>query len=179
MEASEKKWFVMRDLKRRNSNSLAIHDLGNAGLEVFTPMTQMIMTIGGQRQRRDVPVIQDLLFVHEAKDAIDPYVEMYPTLQYRYLFGKTKDEPMTVRNDEMERFIFAVGNTEAPKFYRPGELTETMYGRKVRIMGGMLDQYEGRLLSVKGMRKRRLIVELPGLITAAVEVEPDYIQIIK
>lgn len=105
MEASEKKWFVMRDLKRRNSNSLAIHDLGNAGLEVFTPMTQMIMTIGGQRQRRDVPVIQDLLFVHEAKDAIDPYVEMYPTLQYRYLFGKTKDEPMTVRNDEMERFI--------------------------------------------------------------------------
>lgn len=179
MEASEKKWFVMRDLKRRNSNSLAIHDLGNAGLEVFTPMTQMIMTIGGQRQRRDVPVIQDLLFVHEAKDAIDPYVEMYPTLQYRYLFGKTKDEPMTVRNDEMERFIFAVGNTEAPKFYRPGELTESMYGRKVRIMGGMLDHYEGRLLSVKGMRKRRLIVELPGLITAAVEVEPDYIQIIK
>lgn len=179
MEASEKKWFVMRDLKRRNSNSLAIHDLGNAGLEVFTPMTQMIMTIGGQRQRRDVPVIQDLLFVHEAKDIIDPYVEMYPTLQYRYLFGKTKDEPMTVRNDEMEKFIFAVGNTDAPKFYRPGELTETMYGRKVRIMGGMLDQYEGRLLSVKGMRKRRLIVELPGLITAAVEVEPDYIQIIK
>lgn len=179
MEASEKKWFVMRDLKRRNSNSLAIHDLGNAGLEVFTPMTQMIMTIGGQRQRRDVPVIQDLLFVHEAKDAIDPYVEMYPTLQYRYLFGKTKDEPMTVRNDEMEKFIFAVGNTEAPKFYRPGELTESMYGRKVRIMGGMLDHYEGRLLSVKGMRKRRLIVELPGLITAAVEVEPDYIQIIK
>lgn len=179
MEASEKKWFVMRDLKRRNSNSLAIHDLGNAGLEVFTPMTQMIMTIGGQRQRRDVPVIQDLLFVHEAKDAIDPYVEMYPTLQYRYLFGKTKDEPMTVRNDEMEKFIFAVGNTDAPKFYRPGELTESMYGRKVRIMGGMLDQYEGRLLSVKGMRKRRLIVELPGLITAAVEVEPDYIQIIK
>lgn len=179
MEASEKKWFVMRDLKRRNSNSLAIHDLGNAGLEVFTPMTQMIMTIGGQRQRRDVPVIQDLLFVHEAKDAIDPYVEMYPTLQYRYLFGKTKDEPMTVRNDEMEKFIFAVGNTDAPKFYRPGELTESMYGRKVRIMGGMLDHYEGRLLSVKGMRKRRLIVELPGLITAAVEVEPDYIQIIK
>lgn len=179
MEASEKKWFVMRDLKRRNSNSLAIHDLGNAGLEVFTPMTQMIMTIGGQRQRRDVPVIQDLLFIHEAKDAIDPYVEMYPTLQYRYLFGKTKDEPMTVRNDEMEKFIFAVGNTDAPKFYRPGELTESMYGRKVRIMGGMLDQYEGRLLSVKGMRKRRLIVELPGLITAAVEVEPDYIQIIK
>lgn len=169
----------MRDLKRRNANSLAIHDLGNAGLEVFTPMKEMIMTVGGRRQRRDVPVIQDLLFVHETKETIDPYVDTYRTLQYRYIYGKTKDEPMTVRDEDMERFIFAVGHTEAPKFYNPGELTEVMYGKKVRITGGLLDQYEGRLLSVKGMRKRRLIVELLGLITAAVEVEPEFIQIIK
>lgn len=168
----------MRDLKRRNSNTLAVYDLEKAGLEVFTPMTQMIMTIGGRRQRRNVPVIQDLLFVHEAKETIDCYVEKYHTLQYRYLFGKTKDEPMTVREEEMERFIFAVGHTEAPKYYRPGELTETMYGKKVRIVGGLLDQYEGRLLSLKGMRKRRLILELSGIITAAVEVEPDFIQIV-
>ena len=179
MESHEKQWFVMRDLKRRNSNSLAIHDLAAAGLEVFTPMTQMIMTIGGRRQRRDVPVIQDLLFVHEAKETLDSLVDKYRTLQYRYLFGRTKDVPMTVRDDEMERFIHAVGDTETTKFYKPGELTDSMYGKKVRIMGGRLDQYEGRLLSVKGMRKRRLIVELPGLITAAVEVEPDFIQIIK
>lgn len=179
MPLPEKQWFVMRDLKRRNSNSLSINELEKAGLEVFTPMTQMIMTIGGRRQRRDVPVIQDLLFVHEAKPLLDPYVESSPTLQYRYLLGKTKNSPMTVRDDEMQRFIFAVTHDDAPKFYRPGEITDSMYGKKVRIVGGALDQYEGRLLSVKGMRKRRLIVEIPGLITAAVEVEPDYIQLIK
>ena len=77
----------MRDLKRRNANSLAVHELAKAGLEVFTPMTQMIMTIGGRRQRRDVPVIQDLLFVHETKAALDQHVERNPTLQYRYQFG--------------------------------------------------------------------------------------------
>ncbi len=179
IEPTEKHWFVMRDLKRRNSNILAIHVLAKAGREVFTPMTQMIMTIGGRRQRREVPVIQDLLFVHEAREILDPFVAKFPTLQFRYLFGKTKNEPMTVRDGEMERFIFAVNNTEMPLYYKPGEISETMYGKKVRIMGGMLDQYEGRLLSVKGMRKRRLIVELPGLITAAVEIEPDYIQIVK
>lgn len=179
IEPSGKHWFVMRDLRRRNSNTLAVHDLGDAGLEVFTPMTRMIMTIGGRRQRREVPVIQDLLFVHEAKDTLDPFVSRYPTLQYRYLVGKTKDEPMTVRDSDMDRFIRAVADTEEPMYYRPGELTEAMYGSKVRIVGGMLDGYEGRLLSVKGMRKRRLIVELPGLITAAVEVEPDFIQILR
>lgn len=179
METRAKQWFVMRDLRRRNSNTLAIHDLESAGLEVFTPMTQMVMTIGGRRQRREVPVIQDLLFVHEAKETVDPFVALYPTLQYRYVFGKTKDEPMTVRSDEMDRFIFATRSAGTPLFYRPGELTDAMYGKQVRIVGGMLDSYEGRLLSVKGMRKRRLIVELPGLIAAAVEVEPDFIQIVR
>lgn len=176
MESSEKQWFVMRDLKRRNSNVLAIHDLTKAGLEVFTPMRQMIMTIGGRLQRREVPVIQDLLFVYESKDTLDPFVEKFPLLQYRFVFGKSQSEPMTVRKEEMDRFIYAVSNTEAPIFYKPGELTESMYGKTVRIIGGLLDKFEGRLLSVKGMRKRRLIVEIPNLMAAAVEVDPVYIQ---
>lgn len=171
-------WFVMRDLKRRNSNSLAIHDLTKAGLEAFTPMTQMVMRIGGKLQRREVPVIQDLLFVHETKEKLDPIVELFPTLQYRYQRGKTKDEPITVRDEDMERFILAINNTETPIYYKPGELTDSMYGKSVHIHGGQLDGYEGRLLSVKGMRKRRLIVELPGLLSAAVEVEPDFIHLV-
>lgn len=171
-------WFVMRDLKRRNSNSLAIHDLTKAGLEAFTPMTQMVMRIGGKLQRREVPVIQDLLFVHETKEKLDPIVDLFPTLQYRYQRGKTKDEPITVRDEDMERFIFAINNTETPIYYKPGELTDSMYGKSVHIHGGQLDGFEGRLLSVKGMRKRRLVVELPGLLSAAVEVEPDFIHLV-
>lgn len=171
-------WFVMRDLKRRNSNSLAIHDMAKAGLEAFTPMTQMVMRIGGKLQRREVPVIQDLLFIHETKEKLDPIVELSPTLQYRYQRGKTKDDPMTVRNEDMERFIFAVSNQDSPIYYKPGELTDSMYGKTVYIHGGRLNGYEGRLLSVKGMRKRRLIIELPGLLSAAVEVEPDYIHLV-
>lgn len=178
MAPSEKQWFVMRDLKRRNSNSLAIHDLAKAGLEVFTPMTQMVMKIGGKLQRRDVPVIQDLLFIHESKETLDPVVELTPTLQYRYQRGKSKDEPVTVKSGEMERFIFAVNKTETPLYYKPGELTSAMYGKSVLIHGGRLDGYEGRLLSVKGMRKRRLIVELSGILAAAVEVEPDFIHFV-
>ena len=178
MNCSENQWFVMRDRKRRTSNTLAIHDLVKAGMEVFTPMTQMVMKIGGRLQRRDVPVIQDLLFVHEAKELLDLVVERTPTLQYRYQRGKTKDEPTIVRSEEMERFIFAVCNTETPKYYKPGELTGAMYGKSIHMLGGRLNGYEGRLLSLKGLRKRRLIVELPGLLAAAVEVESEFIQII-
>lgn len=178
MDPSEKQWFVMRDLRRRNANTLAVHELAEAGLEVFTPMMQMIMTVRGRRQRREVPVIQDLLFVNEAKDALDPLVEKYPSLQYRYQLGKSINEPMTVRKEDMERFIFAVSNTDSPLYCTPGELTKSMLGKRIRIVGGILDTYEGHLLSLKGMRKRRLIIGLPGIITAAVEVQPEYIQLI-
>ncbi len=178
MTPSEKKWFVMRDLKRRNSNVLAIHELAEAGLEVFTPMTQMILTICGRQQRRSVPVIQDLLFVYESKEVLDSFVDKFPRLQYRFLLGKPKSEPMTVRTKEMNQFMLAVNKTETPLFYKPGELTRAMYGRQVRIVGGLFDKLEGRLLSVKGMRKRRLIIEIPDLISVAVEVSPDFIEFV-
>lgn len=175
MAESDKKWFVMRDLKRRNANVLAVHELRDAGLEVFTPMTQMVMTIGGRRQRRDVPVIQDLLFVREAKPELDYFVARCPYLQYRYQRGRSINEPMTVADSDMQRFILAVTSTQNPLYYTPEELTESMKGKEIKIVGGLLDGMEGRLLSIKGMRKRRLIVEIPDFFVAAVEVEPDFI----
>lgn len=168
----------MRDLKRRNANVLAIHNLTKEGLEVFTPMKQMLMTIGGKRQRREVPVIQDLLFVHETKATLDPMVAKYPNLQYRYQLGKSINEPMVVRDEVMARFMQAVNLSENPVYYKPGELTQSMYGKKIRIVGGPLDSLEGCLLSVKGLRKRCLIVEIPDFIAAYVEVNPEFIQLI-
>lgn len=168
----------MRDLKRRNANVLAIHNLTKEGLEVFTPMKQMLMTIGSKRQRREVPVIQDLLFVHETKATLDPMVAKYPNLQYRYQLGKSINEPMVVRDEVMARFMQAVNLSENPVYYKPGELTQSMYCKKIRIVGGPLDSLEGCLLSVKGLRKRCLIVEIPDFIAASVEVNPEFIQLI-
>ena len=67
----------MRDLTRRNANVMAHHLLREAGLEVFTPMQQIIMTVRGRKQRRDVPVIQDLLFVHESRRCL---TAMWPVI---------------------------------------------------------------------------------------------------
>ena len=85
---------------------------------------------------------------------------------------------MTVGSEEMDRFIFAINNTETPIFYKPGELTKSMYGKYVRVVGGILNNFEGQLLSIKGKRKKHLIIELPSLIAAAVEVNPEFIQIV-
>ena len=53
-----------------------------------------------------------------------------------------------------------------------------MLNRKIRIVGGPLDGYEGTLQTVRGSKVKRLLVELPGLLSVAVEVEPEYIQLV-
>lgn len=176
-ESDRLQWFVMRDLKRRNAKLPAYKLLDGMVKKVFTPMVWMLVTRHGKRVKEQVPFIQDLLFVYDTRQAVDPIVEKYDTVQYRYVRGGYKI-PMTVREADMQRFIDAVNSTENPQYYTPEEITSDMVGRKVRIVGGPLDGYEGNLQKMQGARIKRLFVELPNLLAAAVEVQPEYIQLI-
>ena len=57
-------------------------------------------------------------------------------------------------------------------------MTPEMLGHRIRIVGGPLDGYEGGLLTIRGSKVKRLLVDLPGFLFAGVEVKPDYIQLI-
>ena len=177
-EKTDSQWFVMRDLKRPNAKLPAYQMLGNMGMEVFTPMVWKLAVQRGKRVRKEVPFMQDLLFVHESHEVLDPVVEMTDTLQYRFL-RDGKRTPMTVRDVDMERFKKAVESTDNRYFYTPKEVKPDMIGKKVRIVGGPLDGYEGNLQKMQGSREKRLFIELPNLLTAAVEVQPEFIQIVK
>ena len=85
---------------------------------------------------------------------------------------------MTVADADMERFIHAVSVSKNPKYYLPGELTPSMCGRHIRIVGGPLDGYEGKLLTVRGLKTKRLLVELPEFFSVGVEVNPEYIRLL-
>ncbi len=170
-------WFVMRDLKRANANMPAFKELREMNVEVFTPTKEKITIVRGRKIRKEVPVIQDLLFVYAEREELDPIVEQIPTLQYRYVKGGAYKEAMVVSTEAMERFIYALSVRANPKFFTPEELTPAMYGRTVKIVGSDLNGYEGKLLKLKGSRKKRLMIDIPG-VTAAVEVNPDYIQFV-
>ena len=53
-----------------------------------------------------------------------------------------------------------------------------MRKRQVRIIGGLLDGQTGTLVTTRGSKTKRLLVELPALLVASVEVEPEYIQLV-
>ncbi len=141
-------WFVLRDLTRPNAKRPAYRLLEEKGIEIFTPMRWRLVERKGKRIREEVPLLHDLLFAHTTRACMDPIVEEISTLQYRYLRGGYR-KPMTVGHAEMNRFIRAVHSDDSPRYFLVEELTPAMYGRMIRIEGGPLDGYEGRLLSIR------------------------------
>ena len=170
-------WFAMRDLKRANAQWPAYKMLAGMGFEVYTPMKDKVTVKNGKRIRESVPFMPDLLFVRGARKDLDPVVNGTDTLQYRFMRnGYCK--PMIVRDEEMTRFITAVSNTESVRFYHPDEIKPEMVGRRIRIIGGPLSELEGTLITMRGSKTKRLLVEIPDFLTAGVEVQPEYIKIL-
>lgn len=174
-----KHWYVMRDLKRPNAKLPAYKELADEHLELFTPMQWRVKLEKGKRIREEVPFMQDLLFVHDTREVIDQFVRKIRTLQYRYAKGGGYCQPMIVADLDMECFIRAVRGSENPKYYLPEEINDTMVGRIIRIVGGPFEGYEGRLLTTRGSKIKRLLVELPNFFSVGVEVNPDLIEIIE
>ena len=170
-------WFVMRDLKRANTKHPAYRYFQEKNMEVFTPTKQKLIVKDGQRIIREVPCVPDLLFVHDTRENVDPIVENIPTIQYRWVRNKYR-EPMVVPDAEMERFIHAVNASANPRFYLPEEITPAMVNRRVRIVGGLMDGYEGTLVTVRGSKVKRLLIGIPNVLSVGVEVSPELIQLI-
>ena len=170
-------WFVMRDLTRPNAKLPAYKLLDGLNIRTFTPMVWKLMLNHGKHERRRMPFIHDLLFVYASRAELDSVVETTPMLQYRYLRGGYK-MPMTVRAADMQRFIHAVGLSSSPQYYRPDEVTPSMRNRRLRMSGGNLDGHEGSPIPTRGSKVKRLLVEIPMLLAATVEVETEFIQLL-
>ena len=171
-------WYALRDLKRRHERHPAYEMFEELKMEYFTPMVRRLVVEHGKRVNREEPFLQDLLFVKGTRADLDPIVENTPKLQYRYKLG-ARHTPIIVPTADMERFIFAVRSSASPRFYSLDEVTPAMVDRKIRIIGGLLDGYTGTLVTLRGSKTKRLLVMLPALLAASVEVEPEYIQLIK
>lgn len=174
---TEAKWYALRDLKRPNAIQHAWEMFQYLKMKVFTPKKWVLVTVKGKRKRKEVAFIPDLLFVHETREILDPIIETTATLQYRFRKYGAQDDPIVVPDADMERFIHAVNNSESYRYYLPEEITPAMYGRKIRIVGGPLNGYEGCLLTTRGSKVKRLLVELKGFLAAGIEVDPEYIQL--
>lgn len=182
LEETEIRWYALRDLSRPNAKNpayLALAAYPEMEGRVFTPMVQRVCRDFGKRVVRLVPYVHDLLFAHQSRDVLDPIVERMELLQYRFVRGGRQYEALTVREEEMEQFIRATKEATSVEYYATKEVSPLLYGKKIRIVGGRLDGLQGRLMSKRGSKTKRIILDLEECsLSAAVEVEAEYIQIV-
>lgn len=177
-ERDKIRWFALRDLTRTHSKNPGYKILPEKGIEVFTPMSWKIVIKNGKRKRIETPVLMDLLFAHSSRAQLDEIIENIPTIQYRYARG-AYCQPIIISDVEMEQFIRATTGATNPTFYSPEEVSKLSIGSLVHINGGPLDGVEGKIIKVRGAKKKRILVSIPEFISAVVEIEPENLTILE
>lgn len=170
-------WYAMsapyhRELQARDW-------FADKGIETFVPMRYEIITHrDGVKSRELVPAIHNLLFVHIAPAAMREFKPQIPIVQYLTRPVDGRNEPILVPDSQMSQFI-RVSNTfdDKLRYFSPEELN-LRRGTAVRIIGGPFDGVEGTFVKVQGIRNRRVVVQLTGLLAIAAEVHPDLIQVL-
>ena len=171
------KWYVLGCLSVHHEEKVR-DALRKAGFRSHVPMKYEVKTVRRQEQRTMVPAITGLIFVRATKEALKEYIchKSRESIYMRKSTFSNKQDYLTVPDYAMERFIeFTNIRQEKITYFKPEELN-LKEGEKIRIKGGIYDGYEGTILRLKGKRNKHLVVQIPGVIIAAVELEPELVE---
>ena len=114
------------------------------------------------------------------REELAPIIRKINLLQYRYICGGKQYEAMTVRHKDFEKFKQAVERTDNVEHFSYEEVSLRIYGKQIRIIGGRLNGFEGRLMSKRGSKHKCLLIDLKECnLSAAFQVESEYIQLLK
>jgi transcription antitermination factor NusG len=177
-DRESKVWFAMSAPFRREMEAKRLLDQRN--IENFVPMHYEITgKKGGKKSRELVPVMHNFIFVRTTRSIIQETKRQILILQYYTRPEKGRNVPVIIPEEQMRRFI-AVSETRDEKLvYLKPEEVDLKKGTRVRIHGGPLDGVEGVLLKVKGVRNRRLVVMVEGIVAVATaEIRPDLIEVL-
>lgn len=174
---SEEKWFVLGSLKR--NQELKIRDeLRRDSLECFVPLRYVVKKVKGVRQRMMVPAIPGLMFVKGTEDVLKDAIKFKTFgLYLRKSTFTNKEDYLTVSDHDMQNFIAVTEQAgEHITYFSPEEI-KLQPGDKIRVKGGVFDGREGVIQRIKGKRSKQFIVSIPGVVYAAVELEPEMIEL--
>ncbi len=174
--SEEKTWFsigctsLQKELKVRD-------DARRYGLQAFVPLTYVVKTHRGQKHRALVPAVSKLLFVKGTLEEVKDYIlHAHYVVFIRKSTFSNKEDYLTVPTKAMEDFIAVTENHEEHvTYFRPEEIS-LQEGDKIRIKGGFYDGREGIIMRIKGKRNKNLVVQIPGVLIAAIELSPQMIK---
>ena len=170
-------WFVIGS--RNHMKELQIRDEArNKGLEAFVPVIYAYKVIRGQKQRKLIPAINGIVFVKATTTEMEELIlKSKFTIYPKKSSFSGREEFLTIANREMENFIAVIEKSqENITYFKPDEIPLNP-GDRIRIQGGLYDGREGIIMRIKSKRNKHLVVQIPGLLVAAVELKPELVAI--
>lgn len=174
------KWYVIATRTVRQEEKIR-DELIEAGFRSHVPMRYDTRRVRGQEQRTMVPAIAGLIFARGSYNDLRTYIDEKAKIRFslRKSTFSNKQDYLTVRDSVMERFIeFTNIRQENIVYFKPDEL-DLKAGETIRIKGGFYDGKEATIMRIKGKRNKHYVVQIPGVLAAAIEIKPDMVEIDK
>ena len=176
-DENEQFWFVMGS--KNHMKELQIRDEARTkGLEACVPITYAYKTVRGEKQRKLVPAINGYIFVKATTKELEQLImNSHYTIFPKKSTFTGRENFLTVPNHDMENFIAIIEKAgEHITYFKPDEISLNP-GDKIRIKGGFYDGHEGIITRIKGKRNKHLVVQIQGILVAAVELKPELVEI--
>ncbi len=151
-------------------------DLNGLSIDSFVPMAYKVSTRNGRRTRILTPVLNNYIFVNATPNEI---FEAKKRITYLRYVMNHENKKVIVPTQQMNNFIQVSSvNDKSALYYLPNEI-DFKDSPRIRIHGGLFDGVEGRYVTIKGKRNRRLYVDIENIIGVTVIVDPELIEVLK
>lgn len=170
-------WFAMSAPYGRVLKAKALLD--SKAVKNFIPMKyEMFCDKAGNKTRKLVPAISNLIFAYTTKETIQSIKQNVPFLQYLIKREDDRNLPIIVPDKQMEQFIKVCETHDEKLLYLAPDEIQLDKGTPVKIIGSAFDGIEGLFVRVKGKRKKQVVVLIQS-VTAVVLAEFDdgYLQV--
>jgi len=170
--APDKRWYVFRVSYGRED--MASDFMVDDGTYTYIAKKMVEKYVGGKRKRYLQTLVPNLLFAYVTDEKAKEYASNKTNLSYLSFYynhfkwdNAKKNPPLTVSDEEMNRFILATCNMNQHLLFVQPSQCHFKGGEQVRVIEGTFAGVEGRVARVAG--QQRVVVSLSniGLISTA------------
>lgn len=158
-------WFAMRCTYSRELKAKALFDA--EGIECFLPMKKdKVLKNADDAKEVLSPAIHNLIFVKTTRTFMNIWKRQHEDdCPLRYMMDKSSDQPIIVREKEMEDFIRVTKESQDSILYLDNPNVVQEKGQLVEIAVGPLKGVRGHIVRIR--RDRRVVVSITGLLAVA------------
>lgn len=148
-------------------------------IECFVPLKYQVKRVRNRQQETLVPAIAGLIFAHGTEEELKDYMlSSKDRLFFRHSAYSNHQDRLIVSDHAMRQFMdFVKVNQQVVNYFSPEEIA-WREGELVRVTIGT-KEYEGKIVRIKGKRKKVFALEIKNTTFATIELTPELMQSIQ